>query len=147
MPWPIAVLTLWYAAIAAASGATLWQQLQRGIASSVWWPALWCGLSAALVLGLALLKPWARRLAVASSMLTAVGALSAAGLALLGAGPRPLASLVATGVGSAHLVLIRYLTRPHVKAWFTKSGPVTSGPVDCVGHRATEPPSHRATWV
>ena len=71
-----------------------------------------------LVIGLAWLKPWARRLAIWTSVLMMLGAMGVAGIALAKASPQPMRSLMATGLAGVQLVVIRYLTRPHVKAWF-----------------------------
>ena len=118
VPWSIALLALWYAGLATASAATLWKLGQEQVHGAVLWPSVWCGVSAILVVGLAWLKPWARKLAIWSSGFILLGALANAGLAIAQATPQPMRSLWATGIASIQLVVMRYLTRPHVKAWF-----------------------------
>ncbi len=122
VPWPIALLVLWYAGLATASAATLWKLWHGQVHGAILWLSVWCGVSAVLVVGLAWLKPWARKLAIWSSGLILVGALANAGLAIAQAAPQPMRSVLATGIASIQLVVIRYLTRPHVKAWFKSSG-------------------------
>jgi hypothetical protein len=119
VPWSIALLTMFYAALASASAAALWQATQgTSLARSLGWSGFWCILSAVLAVGLALLKPWARRLAIWSSVFMMVGALGVAGMAIAQANPEPVRSLIATAWASVQVVVIRYLSRPHVKAWF-----------------------------
>ena len=121
IPWPIALLSLFYAAVAASSTSTLWRVAVGQLHRSVVWPAIWFTASAALVMGLAFLKPWARTLAVWSSTVMVATSLGAAGLAIVRAHPEPWQSLCATGIAGAHLMVIRYLTRPHVRVWFGAS--------------------------
>jgi len=118
VPWPIALLAGLYAVLATSSAAALWRIMQGQAHQSPLWPAVWCAVSTTLVIGLALLKPWARTLAIWSATFTLVGWLSAALLAVLRPTPAPLSSLTATGIAGGYLLVLRYLTRPHVKAWF-----------------------------
>ena len=116
VPWPIALLTLFYGVIATLSAATLWQIATGVITRPILWPALWLALSAGVMLGLPLLKPWGRGLAIAASVLMTLTTLAiAAGLISTG---HPVASLAATVSAGAHVLAIRYLTRPAIKAYF-----------------------------
>lgn len=118
IPWPIALLVLIYAAVATASAASAWRALQGWEAHPVWWPAFWMAAFGAAALGLACLKPWARTAAVWLSVLLVAGSLGSAWLAIASARPNPTHSMTATLIAGAHLVVIRYLTRPRVKQWF-----------------------------
>ena len=123
VPWPIVLLCAAYTMLATSSAATVWRAFQQSgggydLHQSLWWPVFWGALSSMLVIGLAWLKPWARRLAVWTSVLMMLGAMGVAGIALAKASPQPMRSLMATGMAGVQLVAIRYLTRPHVKAWF-----------------------------
>lgn len=124
VPWPIALLAIFYMVLGSSSAATVWQVTQRQLTRPLVWAGLWCVLSTILVIGLVRLRPWARRLAVFVSVLMAISALGTAGLAIAQENPEPMRSLFATGLASIQLVVIRYLTRPHVKAWFAGSGQV-----------------------
>jgi len=116
IPWPIALLTVCYGIIAAVSAAAVWRVMTGSADRPLIWPAAWLLLSLAVMSGLPLLKSWARRLAIGGSVLLVVVTLSVAGL-LVVAG-RPLAGLAAAISASVHVVVIRYLNRPQVKAWF-----------------------------
>ncbi|MBI3319064.1 MAG: hypothetical protein HYZ89_00530 [Candidatus Omnitrophica bacterium] len=65
------------------------------------------------------MKPWARRLTVAVSWAMMVSALGVAVLAVTAGRPHPKHSMLATGIAAIQLVIIRYVTRPRVKAWFS----------------------------
>ena len=123
IPWPIALLCMLYVAIATSSSATLFQIISGGLAHSPMWPLVWWAVSAMLVVGLALMKPWARMLAVIASTVMTVGALGMAVIVVLPAQPHGAQSLLATLMAGGHLVIIRYLTRPHVRAWFEAGVP------------------------
>ena len=116
VPWPIALLTLLYGVIAAISSATAWKILSGASGRSVLWPVTWLALSAGAMCGLPLLKPWARRAAIATSTLLAVATLAIAGV--LVAAHRPIGALLATISVSVHVLSIRYLQRPAIKAYF-----------------------------
>ncbi len=118
VPWPIALLAGFYAVLGTCSAAALWRMLQGQVHQSLLWPAVWCAVSGAIVVGFAFLKPWARKLAIWSSTFTLVGSLSAALMAVLQPPPQPMRSLTATGMAGVYLLVLRYLTRPHVKRWF-----------------------------
>ena len=116
VPWPIALLTLFYGVIAAAASATVWSILSGRAQAILIWPLAWLALSGGAMCGLPLLRPWARKLAIAvSAALTAV-TLAFAGLLVVSR--QPLGALAATCSATAHLIVIRYLRRSTVKSWF-----------------------------
>jgi len=117
IPWPIALLSIGYTIVATSAAATIWRHLP-GQGGAVWLGAFWCAVSVILVAGLATLKPWARRLALWVSVGLMAGALGAGVLAILQVPPQPMRSLGGTLMACAQLVVLRYLTRPHVRAWF-----------------------------
>jgi len=117
IPWPIALLCVFYAVIATVSAASLWQGLARP-STLLAWPVAWLVLTTVVTVGLGLMKPWARRVAVWTSLALMVAALCAAWMAAILTPPSARASLLGTGLASIQFVVIRYLTRPHVKAWF-----------------------------
>ena len=117
IPWPVALLTLGYGALATLSLATAWKTLGGVIHRPLVWPLGWLALSAAVMCGLPLLKSWARRLAIAGSTLLMLTTLATAGL-LVSAGRPGLGLAAALGAG-VHVLIIRYLRRPAVKALFT----------------------------
>ncbi len=120
VPWPIALLAAGYTILATTSAAAMWRHPQ-GQGGAVWLGALWCGVSVVLVAGLATLKPWARTLAVWVSIGLMISALGAGVLAIVQVPPQPMRSLLGTVMACAQLVILRYLTRPHVKGWFQAS--------------------------
>lgn len=124
VPWPIALLSLFYTTLAVVSAATLWKILTGESPQSLAWAAVWFGLSAGLMCGLPLLKPWARRLAVYVSWLLVVTTLAIAGV--LVAGGRPLGVLWTTVASGMQVLVIRYLRRPTVRAWFERRSIVDS---------------------
>ena len=116
VPWPIALLTLFFGVIAAASGATAWKVLNGVSERSFTWSVAWLALSMAIACGLPLLKPWARKLAVIGTWLLAVMTLAISAFLILSG--RPLAALGSTLGTVVYLIIIRYLGRPAVKAFF-----------------------------
>ena len=114
VPWPIALVCVGYAVIATSAAALM----VRGQGLAVCWSGLWALLSAAVVVGLAGLRPWARRLAVWASAGMMLSALALSLLLAIQAQPDARHSLLATGMAGLQLLLVRYLTRPHVKRWF-----------------------------
>ena len=122
VPWPIALLSVGYTILATSAAAAMWRHLQgQGGAWSLG-AGLWCAVSVILVAGLATLKPWARTLALWVSVGLTLGALGAGVLAIVQAPPQPMRSLAATIMACVQLVILRYLTRPHVRAWFRPKG-------------------------
>ena len=120
VPWPIALLSMGYTLLAPSSAVMTWRHLHGQVAGWVWSGA-WCAVSVVLVAGLATLKPWARRLAVWVSGALMVSALGAGILAITQVPPQPTRSLAATVMACVQVVVMRYLTRPHVRAWFATS--------------------------
>ena len=124
VPWPIALLTLFYGIVAAVSAATLWRILIGVTERPMAWPLVWLALSAGAMCGLPLLQAWGRRCAVWTSWLLTASTL--AGSALLVASGRPAAGLAVTFSAALHLLVIRYLTRPSVKRWFGETREIAS---------------------
>ena len=116
IPWPIAVLALFYGAVAFYSAASLWKAVLGLSHQPVFWTVLWFGLSAAATLGLAWLKPWGRRFALGTSWLLIVSTLAVAALFI--AARRPGIGLAVTFTTACHYLMIRYLKRPDVMIWF-----------------------------
>ena len=119
IPWPIALLSVFYGVIATSSASVLWQIAMGQTHRALIWQVMWFGLSAGATCGLALLKPWGRRLAIWTSILLMVVMLSIAGLLTLVA-REPLLGLVMTLGASLHVLVMRYLGRPSVKAYFAE---------------------------
>lgn len=119
VPWPIALLTLCYGVIAAASAAAVWKAAVGASAQPLVWPLLWLALSGSVMCGLPLLRAWARTLAITASTAMMGMTLAVAGLFVMRG--RPLAGLLATLGAGVHVLVIRYLRRPSVRAWFLAS--------------------------
>lgn len=122
VPWPIALLCGLYTAVATFSAAAAWRGLHSSGLAVVSLSAAWTTASVIVVAGLALMKPWSRKLAVWVSMALLLSALTTAVWAVLKTPPQPSRSLTATGLAGVYLVAIRYLTRPRVRAWFFRTG-------------------------
>ncbi len=117
VPWPIALLTLYYGVVTAASAAMAWKAFVGISHQSMIWPVGWFALSAGAMCGLPLAKPWGRGLAIWTSVLLIVATLSFSGILILGG--RPGAGLLVTLSTAGHFLAIRYLQRPIVKTYFT----------------------------
>jgi hypothetical protein len=124
VPWPIALLTLFYGVIATISAATVWKIVTGVSGQSLIWPVAWLALSGSAMCGLPLLKPWARGLAVFGSALLALVSLAFAGLLVMAG--QPLGGLLATLGAAIHVLVIRYLQRPVVKAYFRQGTAVST---------------------
>lgn len=116
IPWPIALLSLGFGLLTAVSGAAVCRVFLGAVSRPLLWPAAWFALSAASMCGLALLKSWARTLAIAGLAWIALVELSWA--VLFVAASRPGGALLAALGAGIPMVLIRYLRRPQVKAFF-----------------------------
>ena len=116
IPWPVALLALFYGIVAALSAAAFWRVLLDSLDRSLVWPAAWLLLSAAAMIGLPLLKPWARVVAVAGLVWMMVNSLVLAG-GLIAAG-HPVGGLCVTLASGVLVIAVRYWRRPNVKAWF-----------------------------
>ena len=119
VPWPIALLALCYGLLAAVSAALVARITAGTVDQPLIWPVAWLALSVSVMCGLPLFKPWARQVAILGSALMMVITLAVAGLLVLA--DRPLTGLLATLVASVHVVVIRYLQRPVIKAYFRVS--------------------------
>ena len=117
VPWPIALLTLFYGAITALSAATLWKIALGWVHQSPVWAVVWLVCSAGAVVGLVWLRPWGRRLAIVTSWLLIASTLAISGLLVVG--KQPLAGLLVTFSTACHYLMIRYLSRPAVKMLFS----------------------------
>ena len=116
VPWPIALLTLFYGFLSAISAAAVWKIAHGTLSRPIIWPALWLAVSATLMFGLPLLKPWARTLAIAGSWALALMTLAYAGL--LAVAGQPGLALAGGFLAGTHFIIIRYLKRPETKAYF-----------------------------
>ena len=116
VPWPIAVLTLFYGVIATLAAARVWKIVQGASRQSLPCAVGWLALSVVLMGGLPLLRPWARRLAIFGSVVWTVLTLAVAGV--LVAARHPVAACGAAGGAALHLIVIRYLRSPAVHAYF-----------------------------
>ncbi len=116
IPWPIALLALFYGAVAAASSAMAWRILLGVSRQSLLWATVWLAVSLGAMCGLPLLKPWGRKCAIFGSVVFIVLTLSIAALFVIGR--RPWGALLATCATGLHVIVIRYLNRPMVKTWF-----------------------------
>lgn len=115
IPWPIALLTLFYGVLATVAGAGLWRALVSPNGSGGW-TVLGFVLCAAATIGLPLMKDWARKLAIGIAVWIAVVTLAYAAL-LVKAGEPGLA-LAATFSTAIEWLIVRYLRRPAVTSWF-----------------------------
>ena len=118
IPIPIALLALFYAVIAAASGVSVWRVVIGASRQSILWPAGWLALSLSAMFGLALLKPWSRSVAIIGFSALCAVTLGVAGLMV--AGGHPGTGLMATFIVGFYVLAIRYLQRPSVKTYFEK---------------------------
>ncbi len=116
VPWPIALLALFYGVIATLSAAMVWRTAHGEISLRFAWATLWLICSAGATGGLPLLRPWGRTLAIWTSALLMVATLAVA--AVLVAAGRPGIGLAVTLSTACHYVMIRYLKRPAVRRWF-----------------------------
>lgn len=119
LPWPIALLSAFYGVLTAFSGAALWRLAMAGHTDAVGWIGLTFVASVCAMTGLALMRPWARALAVIASMVMLGYALSFGAVCILTG--QPGTAFGATIGAGVHLVVIRYLRRPVVKSWFVSS--------------------------
>ena len=118
IPWPIALLTLFYGVIAAASASASWQVMTGAAHRPLVPQLLWLLVSGGAMLGLPLLRSWGRRLAIWTSFALMVVMLSVAGILVLAAHHVGTGLLMASGSG-LHMLAIRYLSLPSVKIYFS----------------------------
>ena len=119
IPWSIGALALLFGIVATVSAATVWRILIGAVTRPLVWPAIWLLVSSGAMIGLPLLRPWGRTLAVAGLWLMVLVSVSVA--AALIAGGRPLGALGAGCGAAVPLAAIRYLGRPTIKAYFAGS--------------------------
>ena len=119
VPWPIALLAVFYALIATASAASVWRIISGMSHQALGWPLGWLAASSAAVYGLVLLRSWARRLALIGFIALCVIALAVAGLSVTSGAP--VGGLLSTLIAGGYVVAIRYLQRPSTKAYFGSS--------------------------
>jgi len=116
IPWSIGLLALFYGIAAAVSAASAWRAVIGASPQALVWPMIWLGVSVSAMLGLVLMRPWARVVAVWGFTGLIAMTLSLAA-ALVTTGRPGLALLTTLGAG-LYVLAIRYLRRPTVKAWF-----------------------------
>ena len=116
IPWPVALLTLFYGVVAFYSAASLWKVTLGLSHQSIYWLSIWLLLSASATSGLAWLKPWGRRFAMGTSWMLILSTLAVAALYI--AAGKPVIGLVITFTTACHYLMIRYLKRPAVVVWF-----------------------------
>lgn len=116
VPWPIALLTLYYGLVAATSAAMAWKALLGISHQPLIWPMAWLALSASAMCGLPLARAWGRRLAIWTSVLLIVATLAFSGILILAG--RPGIGLLVTLSTAGHFMAIRYLQRPVVRNYF-----------------------------
>ena len=116
IPWPVALLALFYCVIATMSAGMAWNILCGASQQPLSWALAWLAISGGAMCGLPLLKPWGRCLALWTSWMLIGATLAVAG-GLVAAG-KPVVGLVVTFSTACHYLMVRYLKRPSVKAWF-----------------------------
>jgi len=119
VPWSIGAVAVFYGIVAACSAASAWNVITGASAQALVWPLLWVGVSGSAMLGLVLLKPWARTVAIWGFVGLIAMTVSFAGV-LVAAG-RPGLGLAMTLAAGVYVLAIRYLRRPIVKAWFAEA--------------------------
>ena len=132
VPWPIALVSLFYGLLTALSAVSLWKIVIGASAQSPIWPMVWLAVSVLAMCGLPFGKPWARSLAVWGFVALTVMTLSVAGLLVMGG--KPVAALLSTMSAVVYLIGIRYLSRPMMNAWFSNS--VGRDGVSVIGSRS-----------
>ena len=123
VPWPIALLSLFYGVNATIAASAIWNRVAGVSPQPLWGPLVWLALAASAMCGLPLLRSWGRTCALWASGLMGLMTLAVAGV-LAGSG-RPLGGLLVTLAASVHVLIIRYLRRPSVRAWFGHDGTTT----------------------
>ena len=124
IPWPIALLSVFYALIATSAAAQCYKialgALDKPLAPQV----AWLLVAGGAMIGLPMRRVWGRWCAIACAWWMTFTVLAIA--AWLISQREPGWGLVA-GLGTVvPLVAARYLTRPKVKSWFTDKVPSTS---------------------
>jgi len=117
LPRSIAILALYFGAIAAVSSAKLLRILQGAEAGAAVWQVVWLGLSSGAVYGLAMLKPWGRRLAVWTAALLMAFLLALSAMLVLVARETKTGFALACAA-ALQMLVVRYLGRASVKRLF-----------------------------
>ena len=117
VPWPIALLSLWYGVVAALSAAALWKVSSGMVQQPLIWPLSWLIVSTGAMVGLALLRSWGRVLAILGAWMLVLVTLAMSGLLIVRG--QPLVALATTLASGCDILAIRYLKRPSVKAYFS----------------------------
>lgn len=118
VPVPIALLTVYFGAVATLAAAGAWQVLAGMSHRPLWAQVAWVLLCGGAMIGLPLARPWGRWLAmVAAGWMALITLAVAAGFVAV---RRPGFGLVAALAVAAPVLIIRYLQRPAVKTWFNK---------------------------
>lgn len=116
VPWPIALLSLFYGVVAAISASNVWKIVTGVSDHALLWPLLWMGLCGGAMVGLPLGKAWGRMLALAAAWwLTISSVATAAWFVSL---KQPLLGLLMTLTSAIYVMVIRYLGRPTIKSYF-----------------------------
>ena len=109
IPWPIALLSLFYGVVAAFAAANAWEILNGASQRPLVWPLLWLGLCAGAMVGLPMGRAWGRTLAVAAAWwLTLSSLATAAWFVRL---KQPLVALLVTFTSAIYILIIRYLKK------------------------------------
>ena len=120
IPWPLAALSLLYGLLAFLSAVRLVECLARGMAAGVAWMAVWVVIASGACVGLPAQKEWGRRFAVVGAVLFTAAAIVGAVVLVVRVPPQPQQALLETVLAGVALVVIRYLSRPVIKAKFQR---------------------------
>ena len=115
VPWPIALLSMFYALIATAAAAQAYK-IVIGMLDKPLVPQLaWLVVAAGAMIGLPLRRPWGRWLGIACAWWIVLSVLAIAAWLIVRHEP---GFGLAAGLGTVvPLIAARYLTRPKVKQW------------------------------
>jgi len=127
VPLPIALLSIFYGVVAALAAAMAWKIALGRLHQPIAWALVWLFCSGGAALGLAQLKPWGRKLAIWTSWLLILSTLAISGLLVVAR--RPGLGLAVTFSTACYYLMIRYLKRPGVIAWFGEEKPTRVGQV------------------
>ena len=118
IPWPLAALSILYGLLAFLSVVRLTECLARGMLAGGLWSMLWVVVASGACIGLPGQKEWGRRLAVFGAILFMAAALIGAVILVVRVPPQPRLALLETLLAGLALMVLRYLTRPHIKGQF-----------------------------
>ena len=120
VPWPLAALSILYGLLAFLSAVRLVECIAQQSVAGILWTALWLVLAAGACIGLPAQKEWGRRFAVVGASLFTVAAIVGAVILVAHVPPQPQQALLETLLAGVALIVIRYLSRPVIKARFTR---------------------------